>query len=170
MSEPMAGVHVCLIGKNGSAVLHRIPPVNDPLDRLNMMRDICSSVSLTSLAVSAQGSLPPYKYPRAVTCLLTAGFTIYFRSTAGWQRMPFFCLRLGCCGYCGFDSRHVLSKPPLFPRQVGDEVGADCSILGSLDDPSAPSQKATVIKQRFQVWERTSARGIAARCVCCWLR
>lgn len=45
MSEPMAGVHVCLIGKNGSAVLHRITPVNDPMDRLNMMRDICSSVS-----------------------------------------------------------------------------------------------------------------------------
>lgn len=45
MSEPMAGVHVCLIGKGGSAVLHRIGPVNDPMDRLDMMRDICSSVS-----------------------------------------------------------------------------------------------------------------------------
>lgn len=39
----------------------------------------------------------------------------------------------------------------LYLLQVGDEVGADCSILGSLDDPSAPNQKATVIKQRFQV-------------------
>lgn len=45
LSEPMAGVHVCLVGKSGSAVLHRIPPVNDPMDRFNMMRDICSSVS-----------------------------------------------------------------------------------------------------------------------------
>jgi hypothetical protein len=60
MSEPMAGVHVCLIGKSGSAVLHRIPPVNDPMDRVNMMRDICSSVSLTSLTMTLQGSLPPH--------------------------------------------------------------------------------------------------------------
>lgn len=52
MSEPMAGVHVCLVGKNGSAVLQRIPPVNDPLDRQNMMRDICNNVrqSLWSMA------------------------------------------------------------------------------------------------------------------------
>jgi hypothetical protein len=45
LSEPLSGIHVCLVGKNGSAVLHRIPPVNDPADRWNMMRDICSSVS-----------------------------------------------------------------------------------------------------------------------------
>jgi hypothetical protein len=49
LSEPLAGVHVCLIGKCGRAVLHRITPVNDPMDRLDMMRDICSSVSFCSL-------------------------------------------------------------------------------------------------------------------------
>lgn len=46
LSEPLAGVHVCLIGKSGRAVLHRITPVNDPMDRLDMMRNICSSVSV----------------------------------------------------------------------------------------------------------------------------
>jgi hypothetical protein len=30
-------------------------------------------------------------------------------------------------------------------------VGADCSILGSLEDPTLPGNKAPVIKQRFQV-------------------
>lgn len=45
MTEPMAGVQVCLVGKQGTAVLHRIAPVNDPKDRLTVMRDICSSVS-----------------------------------------------------------------------------------------------------------------------------
>ena len=33
----------------------------------------------------------------------------------------------------------------------GDEVGADCSILGSLDDPSSQGSKQHTIKQRFQV-------------------
>lgn len=45
ITEPMAGVQVCLVSKQGTAVLHRIPPVNDPKDRLTVMRDICSSVS-----------------------------------------------------------------------------------------------------------------------------
>lgn len=57
LSDPMAGVHVCLIGKSGSAVLHRVMPINDPKDHLQMMEDVCSSVSLCSDASSAQPGL-----------------------------------------------------------------------------------------------------------------
>jgi hypothetical protein len=60
-----------------------------------------------------------------------------------------FCLRTGCCGLLWL-CQQASSITSLFLLQVGDEVGADCSILGSVDDPSMPSQKATVIKQRFQ--------------------
>lgn len=128
MSEPMAGVHVCLVGKAGSAILHRISPVNDPMDRLNMMRDICSSVSSPRL-----GGAPLVPAQRTLSCDATR-----------------------CCR-----CQHTLPgphrpRPIVVPRacflQVGDEVGADCSILGSMDDPSnASAAKPLVIKQRFQV-------------------
>jgi hypothetical protein len=42
LSEPMAGVNICLISKDGRAVLHRISPVNDPKDNLQVMQHICS--------------------------------------------------------------------------------------------------------------------------------
>lgn len=42
LSDPNAGVNVCLIGHDGRAVLHRVPPVNDPREALNSMDDICS--------------------------------------------------------------------------------------------------------------------------------
>ncbi|KAF8059173.1 hypothetical protein HT031_005345 [Scenedesmus sp. PABB004] len=44
LSEPLAGVNVCLIGRSGAAVLHRISPVNDPADNRRVMEDICSIV------------------------------------------------------------------------------------------------------------------------------
>lgn len=121
MSEPMAGVHVCLVGKAGSAILHRISPVNDPMDRLNMMRDICSSVSSPRL-----GGAPLGPAQHTLSCQHT---------------LP---------------GPHRPNKLTVVPRacflQVGDEVGADCSILGSMDDPSnASAAKPLVIKQRFQV-------------------
>uniref|UniRef100_A0A383VRU7 DUF7755 domain-containing protein n=1 Tax=Tetradesmus obliquus TaxID=3088 RepID=A0A383VRU7_TETOB len=76
LSEPMAGVNVCLISKDGSAVLHRIAPVNDPRDNLQVMQQICSL--------------------------------------------------------------------------VGEESGADCSSVSSMDAPVWPAGKEPVAKLRFQ--------------------
>eukprot|EP00879_Flechtneria_rotunda_P005442 GHRR01005735.1.p1 GENE.GHRR01005735.1~~GHRR01005735.1.p1 ORF type:complete len:405 (+),score=150.85 GHRR01005735.1:874-2088(+) len=41
LSEPYAGVNVCLVGKNGSAILHRILPVNDPEGNRRAMEQVC---------------------------------------------------------------------------------------------------------------------------------
>ena len=42
LSDPCAGVNVCLIARDGRAVLHRVPPVNDPQEALSSMDDICA--------------------------------------------------------------------------------------------------------------------------------
>jgi hypothetical protein len=56
-----------------------------------------------------------------------------------------------------------------FLLQVGDEVGADCSILGSMDDPSnAATGKPLVIKQRFQVRAPKSTQHIRAQGPAAW--
>lgn len=46
LTDPMAGVNVCLIAKDGRALLHRVPPVNDPQAALSSMDDICAVRSL----------------------------------------------------------------------------------------------------------------------------
>lgn len=53
--------------------------------------------------------------------------------------------------------------------QVGDEVGADCSILGSLEDPSLPGSKTPDIKQRFQVCPVPMWAGLLAGASIRWL-
>ncbi|KAI8473164.1 MAG: hypothetical protein J3K34DRAFT_519180 [Monoraphidium minutum] len=45
LSDPAAGVNVCLVGADGRAVLHRVPPVNDPQEALSSMDDICGVVN-----------------------------------------------------------------------------------------------------------------------------
>jgi hypothetical protein len=42
LSDPAAGVNVCLIAADGRALLHRVSPVNDPQQALSSMDDICS--------------------------------------------------------------------------------------------------------------------------------
>lgn len=42
MSDPSAGVNVCLISQDGRSLLHRVPPVNDPQEAASSMEDICS--------------------------------------------------------------------------------------------------------------------------------
>jgi hypothetical protein len=42
LSDPAAGVNVCLIAADGRALLHRVPPVNDPKEALSSMDDICA--------------------------------------------------------------------------------------------------------------------------------
>lgn len=41
LSDPYAGVNVCLVARDGRAVLHRVPPVNDPAEALSSMDSIC---------------------------------------------------------------------------------------------------------------------------------
>lgn len=42
LNEPMAGINICLVGKDGRAILHRIPPVNDPDEQAATMDAICA--------------------------------------------------------------------------------------------------------------------------------
>lgn len=41
LSDPHSAVNVCLVGKDGRAALHRISPVNDPLDSREHAFDMC---------------------------------------------------------------------------------------------------------------------------------
>jgi hypothetical protein len=46
LSEPFAGVSVCLISEDGRGVLRRISPVNDPQENKKAVEDICSVSSV----------------------------------------------------------------------------------------------------------------------------
>lgn len=53
MTEPYAGVNVCLLGQDGKAILHRISPVNDPTVSKGELEEICQvRVCARSLAGS----------------------------------------------------------------------------------------------------------------------
>jgi hypothetical protein len=39
--EPLCGVNLCLIGKDGRGYLHRVAPVNDPQENVQRMETIC---------------------------------------------------------------------------------------------------------------------------------
>ncbi|KAK9828601.1 hypothetical protein WJX72_000987 [[Myrmecia] bisecta] len=41
LTDPLAGVLVCLIGQDGSSCLHRIPPLNDPETTAAELEEIC---------------------------------------------------------------------------------------------------------------------------------
>lgn len=41
LSDPMAAVNICLVGKDGRGLLHRISPVNDPQETFHRMEEIC---------------------------------------------------------------------------------------------------------------------------------
>jgi hypothetical protein len=41
LSDPCSGVNVCLVGRDGRAVLHRISPVNDPIESRAHTEEIC---------------------------------------------------------------------------------------------------------------------------------
>jgi hypothetical protein len=41
MSEPYAAVNVCLIGQDGRAALHRVSPVNDPMESRAHTVEMC---------------------------------------------------------------------------------------------------------------------------------
>jgi hypothetical protein len=53
----MAGVNICLISKDGSAVLHRISSVNDPRDNLQVMQQICSVSGHLAAAAQLPGDM-----------------------------------------------------------------------------------------------------------------
>lgn len=42
LSEPAAGVNVCLVAADGRCLLHRVPPVNDPQEAASSMDEICA--------------------------------------------------------------------------------------------------------------------------------
>ncbi|KXZ42823.1 hypothetical protein GPECTOR_116g355 [Gonium pectorale] len=44
MSDPNAAVNVCLIGHNGTAALHRVSPVNDPLESRAHTIEMCQMI------------------------------------------------------------------------------------------------------------------------------
>lgn len=53
LSEPLAGVNVCLIGKDGTGVLHRITPINDPSENQRVMEEVCSVSDSTTNAAGS---------------------------------------------------------------------------------------------------------------------
>lgn len=44
LSDPTAGIMLCLVSGNGTALLHRVPRVNDPEITEQEVRNICSSI------------------------------------------------------------------------------------------------------------------------------
>eukprot|EP00882_Tetradesmus_deserticola_P013176 GHRQ01013972.1.p1 GENE.GHRQ01013972.1~~GHRQ01013972.1.p1 ORF type:complete len:221 (+),score=21.04 GHRQ01013972.1:99-665(+) len=71
LSEPMAGINICLISKSGRAVLHRISPLNDPRDNLKVMQHICSVSELSEL-LTAVLQTPGHSCIRVHYLLVTA--------------------------------------------------------------------------------------------------
>lgn len=41
LSEPYSAVNICLIGQNGTAALHRVNPINDPLESRAHAMEMC---------------------------------------------------------------------------------------------------------------------------------
>lgn len=54
LSEPLSGVNVCFIAKDGRALLHRVSPINDPYENAERMESICK---LAGAEVGADCSL-----------------------------------------------------------------------------------------------------------------
>ncbi|KAF6257027.1 hypothetical protein COO60DRAFT_1526268 [Scenedesmus sp. NREL 46B-D3] len=63
LSEPMAGINICLISRGGNAVLHRISPLNDPRDNMQVMQHICSLVGEESGADCSVSSMDAAAWP-----------------------------------------------------------------------------------------------------------
>ncbi|GBF87634.1 hypothetical protein Rsub_00345 [Raphidocelis subcapitata] len=61
LSDPNAGVSVCLVAADGRALLHRVPPVNDPQETLRSMDELCAIVTdeVGANCVVAASSPPP---------------------------------------------------------------------------------------------------------------
>lgn len=54
LDEPMAGVQLCLVGANGSAVLHRVSPVFDPAalqEELDAIHEVTPDTALIEAAI-----------------------------------------------------------------------------------------------------------------------
>lgn len=59
LSDPSSGVNVCLVGRDGRAVLHRISPVNDPIESRAHTEEICELVDEdASVGADCSGVLP----------------------------------------------------------------------------------------------------------------
>ena len=41
LSDPCSGVNICLVGRDGRGILHRISPVNDPIESRAHTEEIC---------------------------------------------------------------------------------------------------------------------------------
>lgn len=70
MSEPMAGIHICLVSKDGRGVLHRVAPISDPEEQQAIMHSICAvaepdvGANCEILSPSGPGpALPPPRSP-----------------------------------------------------------------------------------------------------------
>jgi hypothetical protein len=75
LSDPYAGVNVCLIAEDGRAVLHRVPPVNDPAEALSSMDSICA-VSAGSAYLLAPAAAELLHTAMAAAAQLVAGVSV----------------------------------------------------------------------------------------------
>lgn len=160
LSEPLAAVNVCLIGKSGSAVLHRIPPVNDPSDNRKLMEQVCS------VSAPPAGLNPSGRWWLETRCCVTTGWCITCSWVAcvsdglqQWESGLLQATWLLCllCTLVGSIQHSIcLAVDFIMCRSAlqlaGDDSGADCSSLDSVDQPQVwPAGKEPIAKPRFQV-------------------